>query len=73
MQSGRRLPMFLRKVLPPFSGSKNSPSQQLVKMKKAELIRCLLGLILYPEDGSSKLLRNFGKIIPDYTASHLKI
>jgi hypothetical protein len=36
------------------------------------LAACLFGLLLDPEDGGSKFLRNVGKLQPDYTASHPK-
>jgi hypothetical protein len=32
---------------------------------------CLLGLPCDPEDGGGGFLRDFGKLQPDYTASHL--
>jgi hypothetical protein len=31
---------------------------------------CLLGLLLCPEDGSSMLLRNVSKLLPDYMEAH---
>jgi hypothetical protein len=30
----------------------------------------LVGLLLYPEDGGSKFLRDVSEFLPDYTASH---
>jgi hypothetical protein len=30
------------------------------------------GLLIYPEDGGSTFLRNTGKHLPDYTASHTR-
>jgi hypothetical protein len=37
------------------------------------LLVCFLGLLLYLEDGASTFLRNVGKFLPYYTASHLRI
>jgi hypothetical protein len=30
----------------------------------------MLGSLFYPEDGGRMFLRNIGKLLPDYTASH---
>jgi hypothetical protein len=34
------------------------------------LAGCSLGLLLDPEDGSCKSLRNIDELLPEYTASH---
>jgi hypothetical protein len=36
-------------------------------------VLCLLGLLSYPENGGITLLRNFGILLSDYTASNRKI
>jgi hypothetical protein len=46
--------MFRRKLLPPLKGRR---------------VICAAFLI-YPEDGANRFLRNTGKHLPDYTASH---
>jgi hypothetical protein len=58
--------MFQRNVLSPLSGSKSKPTRSICFLP----VGCLLGLLLDSEDGDNTFLRNVGKLLLNYTASH---
>jgi hypothetical protein len=43
-----------------------------LRSKRSAYTACLRGLLFYPEEGISKIFRNAGKLIPDYTSHHIR-
>jgi hypothetical protein len=58
VQYVKKQSVFLRKVSPPSSGSKNKPMKLPVGKQVASRASILLGLFFYPEDGVDMFLQN---------------
>jgi hypothetical protein len=50
----------------------SSETVSKLNSKQQFTAECFLGLLFDPEDGSSVILRNQDKHVPDYTASHCR-
>jgi hypothetical protein len=61
MHSGLILPIFWRNLLPPSSGSTDTPSSQQEACSLA--CRWLLDLSFDPEDGGNTFLQNIGQLV----------
>jgi hypothetical protein len=71
----RQLDMFRKDILPPSSGQKALNlliGHKQENVQSATLVTCFLCLLFYPNDICSTFLRNVGKLLLYYTASHAR-
>jgi hypothetical protein len=47
-------------------------AKQVTIKEQVELSLIFLSILFDPEDGGSMIIRNFGKLLPDYATSHIR-